>query len=52
MPRVVVEYGGKSKSYPKSTTQLTKKEFTDYLEQVWSWGAGELGVFFDAEVAA
>lgn len=34
------------KAYPGSTTKLNKKEFSDYLEQVYAWG-GEMGVFFD-----
>ena len=43
---VVVEMNGKSKSYPGSTTKLGKKAFSDYLEQVYAWGAS-LGVYFD-----
>ena len=43
---VVVEMNGKRKSYPGSTTKLGKKAFSDYLEQVYSWGAG-MGVYFD-----
>ncbi|MBU8921760.1 MAG: recombination protein NinB [Bacteroidales bacterium] len=42
---VIVELNGKSKSYPGSTTKLKKKEFGDYLEQVWAWG-GSMGVWF------
>ena len=34
------------KVYPKSTTKMTKSEFSEYLEEVWSWGA-EMGVWFD-----
>ncbi len=30
----------------KSTTRYTKQEFSDYIEQVWSWGASE-GFWFD-----
>ena len=44
-PRIIVEFQGKSKSYPKSTTRLNKQEFSDYLEQVYAWGA-ELGAVF------
>jgi len=43
---VIVEYDGKSKSYPGSTTKLGKKAFGDYLEQVYSWGA-EMGCWFE-----
>ena len=43
---VVVEFNGKSKSYPGSTTKLGKKAFGDYLEQVYSFGAG-MGVYFE-----
>ena len=43
---VVVEFDGKTKSYPGSTTKLGKKAFSDYLEKVYSWGA-HMGVFFD-----
>lgn len=39
------------KVYPGSTRKLSKKEFGDYLEQVWAWG-NELGVFFDTMEAA
>ena len=46
MPRIVVEYGDRSKSYPQSTTRLNKQEFSDYLEQVRAWGA-EMGVVFE-----
>lgn len=46
MPRITVEFEGKSKSYPQSTTRLGKKAFSDYLEQVYAWGA-EMGVYFD-----
>ena len=42
---VVVEFGGRSKSYPGSTTKQGKKKFSDYLEQVYAWGA-EMGVEF------
>lgn len=45
-PRIVVELYGKSKSYPKSTTRMGKAEFSDYLEQVYAWGA-EMGVAFE-----
>ena len=45
-PRVIVEFDGKSKSYPQSTTRFNKQEFSDYLEQVYAWGA-ELGVMFE-----
>ena len=37
-------------TYPKSTTRFSKKEFSDYLERVFAWGAS-MGVFFDSEVA-
>jgi len=50
MPRITVEWGGKVKTYPKSTTRLTKAEFSDYLERVYQWGA-EMGVYFDREAA-
>lgn len=46
MPREVVEFNGKSKSYPRSTTKLTVREFNEYLEQVFAWGA-EMGVWFE-----
>lgn len=46
MPRITVEFEGKSKSYPQSTTRLGKKAFSDYLEQVYAWGA-DMGVYFD-----
>ena len=49
-PRITVEFDGKSKSYPQSTTRFTKAEFSDYLEAVYAWGA-DMGVFF-SEVAA
>jgi len=44
---VVVEYKGKSKSYVGSTTQLGKKAWSDYIEQVWAWGA-DMGVYFES----
>ena len=43
---VVVALGEKSKPYPGSTTKLGKKKFSDYLEQVYAWGA-EMGVYFE-----
>ena len=46
LPPILVEMNGKSKSYPGSTTKLGKKAFSDYLEQVYSWGAG-MGVWFE-----
>ena len=46
LPPTLVEFNGKSKSYPGSTTKLGKKAFSDYLEQVYSWGA-EMGVYFE-----
>lgn len=42
---LVIEFDGKSKSYAGSTTKLNKKDFGDYLEKVWAWGAG-MGVWF------
>lgn len=45
-PRIVVEFQGKSKSYPQSTTRLNKQEFSDYLQQVYAWGAS-MGVIFE-----
>ena len=40
-PRVIRKIPGtdKTKSYPKSTTKFTRKEMSDYLEQVFAWGA-------------
>ena len=43
---VVVEYKGKSKSYPGSTTKLGKQAFSDYIEQVYAWGA-TMGCYFE-----
>ena len=37
---------GTHKSYSSSTTKLGKKAFSDYLEQVYAWGA-EMGVWFE-----
>ena len=34
------------KKYPGSTRGLSKQEFSDYLEKIWSWGA-EMGVYFE-----
>jgi hypothetical protein len=42
---IIVELNGKTKRYPGSTTKLGKKKFSDYLEQVYAWGA-EMGVYF------
>ena len=42
---IVVALGDKSKSYPGSTTKLGKRAFSDYLEQVYAWGAS-MGVAF------
>jgi hypothetical protein len=44
--RVIVRVMGEVHSYPKSTTQYTKKEMTEYMEKCFAWGA-EHGVFFD-----
>ena len=38
---------GAGKMFRKSTTKYTRKEFSDYLEQVWAYWSGE-GVFFDS----
>ena len=46
LEHIVVELNGKKKVYPGSTTKLGKKAFSDYLEQVYAWGA-EMGVWFD-----
>jgi len=43
---IIVEYEGKSKSYPGSTTQLGKKDFGEYIEKVYAWGA-EMGCWFE-----
>ena len=48
---LIVEFDGKVKRYPGSTTRLGKKAFNEYIEKVFAWGADELGVFFDSEVA-
>ena len=37
---------GETKSYPKSTTKFNRAEMSDYLEQVFAWGA-EMGVWFE-----
>ena len=44
--RIVVEYNGKSKSYPKSSSSMGKKEFSDYLEQIYCWAA-EMGIILE-----
>lgn len=36
---------GTTKSYPKSTTKFKRQEMSDYLEQVFAWGASN-GVWF------
>jgi hypothetical protein len=43
---IVVTMNGKTKRYPGSTAKLGKKAFSDYLEQVFAWGA-EMGVWFE-----
>lgn len=50
LPPLVVPLKAGDKTYPGSTTKLTKSEFSDYIEKVWAWGAS-MGVFFDTEAA-
>ena len=47
-PLLVPRKDGSHKKYSGSTRKLNKKDFGEYLEKVWSWGATELGVQFDA----
>ena len=46
-PRVIRKIPGsnETKSYPKSTTKFKRQEMSDYLEQVFAWGASN-GVWF------
>jgi hypothetical protein len=45
-PREIVYVLGETVCTPKSTTKFTKKEFTDYIEKCFAWGA-EHGVWFN-----
>lgn len=47
---IVVEFNGKVKRYPGSTTRLGVKAFNEYLEKVFAWGV-DMGVYFDKEAA-
>ena len=48
---LIVEFEGKVKRYPGTTTGLSKTAFNEYLEKVFAWGA-DMGVFFSTEDAA
>ena len=39
-----VEYGGNKIKRDKSTSRLNTKEFTEYLEKIDRWAAGEMGI--------
>jgi hypothetical protein len=39
-----VEYGGNKIKRDKSTSKLNTKEFTEYLESIDRWAAGEMGI--------
>lgn len=45
-PIMVPRKDGTTKRYNGSTTRLGKKAFSDYLEQVYAWGAS-MGVWFE-----
>lgn len=42
LPRKWVGIGGREREVPKSTTELTMPEFSEYLERVRAWAAQEL----------
>ena len=37
------------KTYPLSTTKMSVGMLSEYLEQVWAWGAG-MGIRYDVEI--
>ena len=45
-PLLVPRKDGSFKKYSGSTRKLSKQEFSDYLEKIWSWGA-EMRVYFE-----
>jgi len=45
-PILVPRPDGTFKRYPGSTAKLGKKKFSDFMEQVYAWGA-DMGVWFD-----
>ena len=48
-PRVENRINGET--YPKSTTRLSKREFSEYMDRVYQFGA-EMGVWFNTDEAA
>ena len=44
--RGIIRVLGEVHSYPKSTTQYTKAEMSDYMEKCFAWGTSN-GVWFD-----
>lgn len=46
---IIVEFNGKSKGYPGSTTNLSKREMSEFIEKVFAWGS-EMGVVFGEDL--
>lgn len=44
LPDETIEYDGKQIKKNKSTSRLNTKEFTEYLEKIDRWAAGEMGI--------
>ena len=44
LPEKLVEYDGKQIKQDRSTSRLNTKQFTEYLESIDRWAAGDMGI--------